>query len=229
MATYVLVPGGWHGAWVYDGVASELRRLGHEAFSVTLTGLGERAQLLARETNLDTHIEDVVGVIQSLRAEKVVLCGHSYAGLVITGAADRLLERIAALVYIDAYVPSDGDSCWSLTNETFRRVFAKRATADGCVAPPLGLDPRATPHPLASLLQPVRLSRKIDKIGRRTFIYCSGWAETPLTATYERLRNDPCWTVHVLGTGHNLMSEAPDKLLEVLLSASPTSVGGGVA
>jgi pimeloyl-ACP methyl ester carboxylesterase len=219
MAVYVLVPGGWHGAWAYDGIAHELRSLQHEAFPITLTGLDEGSDGPMRGTNLDTHIRDVARLIDSLPAERVVLCGHSYAGLVITGAADRLPERVEALVYIDAYVPSDGDSCWSLTNDLFRRVFVKRATADGnAVAPPSGLDPRATPHPMASLLQPLRLTGKVNRIRRRTFIYCSGWPETPLTATYEHLRSDPAWSVHVFPTGHDVMSEAPDELLGVLVA-----------
>jgi pimeloyl-ACP methyl ester carboxylesterase len=221
---FVLVPGGWHGGWVYDEVAARLRERGHHALPLTLTGLGERAHLLTSSTNLDTHIQDVVGVVESERIEDVVLCGHSYGGLVIAGVADRIPGRVAALVHIDAYVPADGDSCWSLTTQAFRDLFIRGAGSDGhSVAPPPGLDPRATPHPLASFVQRIRLGGAHERIARREFVYLSGWRGTPFAATYERLRRDPAWRVHTLHTGHDVMTQAPDRLVDILVAVSPTA------
>src|SRR5512142_2988322 len=178
--TFVLVPGGWHGGWWFQPLAHRLTRLGHEAFPLTLTGLGERKHLLAASTNLDTHVEDVVNVLETEQLEDVILVGHSYGGMVITGAADRVPERVAALVYVDAYVPDDGDSCWALTSDAYRRVFLDGVVRDGhSVAPPAALDPRATPHPLASFLQPIRLSGGVDRVPRREYVFLSGWSETP--------------------------------------------------
>lgn len=217
MTTFVLVPGGWHGGWAFDPVASRLRRRGHRVLALTLTGLGERAHLLTRATNLDTHVEDVVDALESRQIERAVLCGHSYGGMVVAGAAARAAHRLAAVVYIDAYVPKDGESCWDLTTEAFRQLFIAGAREDGWrVPPPRGLDPRATAHPLASLLQGVRLPDGHAQVVERDFVYLSGWRRTPFASTYERLRHDPAWHVHTLPTGHNVMAEAPDRLVEIL-------------
>lgn len=225
MATFVLVPGGWHGGWSYRPIAQALRQSGHDAYPVTLTGLGDRAHLRATAVNLDTHIQDVVSVLETEHITDAVLVGHSYAGMVITGVADRCPDRIGRLVYSDAYVPADGDSCWDLTTPAFRQLFIERATADGFrVAPPPGLDPRATAHPLPSFLQKIRLSSAPSRVRRRDYIYLSGWQGSPFTGVYQRLSQDPAWHTHCLPTGHNVVAEAPDKLVEILLQG-----GGGAA
>ena len=113
MTTFVLVPGGWHGGWYYSALAGRLREAGHQALPVTLTGIGERAHLSAPAVNLDTHVEDVLAVLESEKVTDAVLVGHSYAGMVITGVADRAAPgSVRRLVYCDAYVPQDGQSCW---------------------------------------------------------------------------------------------------------------------
>jgi pimeloyl-ACP methyl ester carboxylesterase len=124
VATFVLVPGGWSGAWWYREAAGELRRRGHQAHPVPLTGVGERAAQLTASVNLDTHIQDVVAHIEAEQIADAVLVGHSYGGMVITGVAEALPGRIRRLIYSDAYVrlpPPGGD-------------------------PPLGLDPRGQPR-----------------------------------------------------------------------------------
>ncbi|MFF3573712.1 alpha/beta fold hydrolase [Nocardia jiangxiensis] len=128
---FVLVPGGWHGGWSYTPLANALRQHGHDACPVTLTGVGDRNHLLTATTNLDTHINDVTAMLESERITDAVLVGHSYAGMVITGVADRVPERVATLVYSDAYVPDDGQSCFELTSAEFRRMFVEgRVTTD---------------------------------------------------------------------------------------------------
>lgn len=221
MATFVLVPGGWHGGWQYRPIAKALRQAGHDAYPVTLTGLGDRAHLRATDVNLDTHIQDVVALLEAEHITDAVLVGHSYAGMVITGVADRCPERIARLVYSDAYVPADGDSCWDLTTPAFRQLFIEGATADGLrVEPPPGLDPRATAHPLPSFLQRLRLSGAPSRVRRRDYIYLSGWQGSPFAEVYQRLSEDPAWHTHCLPTGHNVVAEAPDKLLEILFQGT---------
>ena len=108
MATFVLVHGAWHGSWCWKRVRKALQARGHDVFTPTLTGLAERSHLLAPNVNLDTHIDDVVGLIKWEDLSDVVLCGHSYGGCVISGAADRVAQRIGALVYLDAFVFADG-------------------------------------------------------------------------------------------------------------------------
>ncbi|MFJ9368955.1 alpha/beta fold hydrolase [Nocardia sp. NPDC101769] len=215
---FVLIPGGWFGGWWYSDLASELRRHGHTAYPVTLTGVGDRSHLLSPTTNLDTHIHDVVSVLEFERLDNVILVGHSYAGMVITGVADRIPERVAALVYSDAYVPADGQSCFELTSPLFQRIFLDGAAGDGITVPvPAGADPRATGHPLASFLQRIRLTREAPADILREYIYLSEWEGTPFTAVYEQLQHDPSWRTHSLPTSHNVLADAPDEYLKLLL------------
>ena len=115
MATFVLVHGGWAGSVVWRQLTLRLRKLGHEVYAPTLTGIGERKHLLSREINLDTHIQDVIGVIDEEDLSDIVLVGHSYGGMVISGVADRVPEKVATLVYLDAFVPENGQSCFSVS------------------------------------------------------------------------------------------------------------------
>jgi len=108
MATFVLVHGAWHGGWCWKRVAALLRQAGHEVFAPTLTGLGERAHLMSNAIDLHTHIRDILGVLQWEELADVVLCGHSYGGMVISGVADRVPEKLRSLVYLDAFVPDNG-------------------------------------------------------------------------------------------------------------------------
>lgn len=110
MANYVLVHGGWFGAWCWYKVVPLLQAAGHSVYTPALTGVGEQAALLTPEIGLDTHIQDVVSLIETKDLQQVILVGHSYSGMVITGAADRVPDRIAQLVYLDAVVPRDGQS-----------------------------------------------------------------------------------------------------------------------
>jgi pimeloyl-ACP methyl ester carboxylesterase len=114
MATFVLVHGSWAGGVVWRQLAPRLRKAGHVVYAPTLTGIGERKHLLNREIDLDTHIQDVIGVIDDEDLSDIVLVGHSYGGMVISGVADRVPEKVASLVYLDAFVPENGQSCQSL-------------------------------------------------------------------------------------------------------------------
>src|SRR6516225_823666 len=114
MATFVLVHGGWAGNMVWRELAPRLRKAGHDVYAPTLTGIGARKHLLNREIDLDTHIQDVVGVIDDADLSDIVLVGHSYGGMVISGVADRVPEEVASLVYLDACLPENGQSLFSL-------------------------------------------------------------------------------------------------------------------
>ena len=110
MATFVLVHGGWHGGWCWQKVIPFLEAAGHEVYAPTLTGLAERASELSPDVGLDTHIQDIVGLLEEKHLQGVILVGHSYGGMVITGVVDQVPERIAHLVYLDTFVPRDGES-----------------------------------------------------------------------------------------------------------------------
>src|SRR5437762_375741 len=146
MARFVLVPGGWHGGWAFDAVNNALSAEGHEVQALTLPGLGEEP--VNGAINLDSHINEVVQVLRG-HDTPAVLVGHSYGGMLITGAADKEPSRVQAVVYVDAYVPDDGASVWSLTTPTYRERFIAGAAADGLTcAPAAHLDKRCRPHPM---------------------------------------------------------------------------------
>jgi pimeloyl-ACP methyl ester carboxylesterase len=229
MSTFVLVHGGWRGGWTFASMARTLRGLGHEAFTPTLTGLGERVHLASARPNLDTHIMDVANVLTYEDLTDVILCGHSYAGMVISGVADRLPARIAALVYVDAFVPDDGDAWWDLAGDYFRKHAIDGSAEDGFgVTPPPGTDPRRVPHPLAAFRQAIRLTGRWQEVPEKMFIYASGWNATPFTSTYERLRHDPGWSVKSVPTGHNVFGEAPGELLTFLQGMKSVMAEPGV-
>jgi pimeloyl-ACP methyl ester carboxylesterase len=223
---FVMVPGGWQGGWVFDTVAAELHRDGHHVEAVTLAGLESDGPVdVDRPPNLDTHIDQVAEIVDRSDDTPLALCGHSYGGMVIAGVADRLGDRIDQLVFIDAYVPDDGDSCWSLTSDSFRESFIAGARADGrWVAVPAGLDPRARPHPMASFIQSIRLEGTPGRAPDRTFISGGAWTGSPFVPLTERLRDDPAWQFHEIPVGHNIARRAPHTLATVLstLRRDPT-------
>src|SRR5437763_8418345 len=134
MSTYLLVHGGWHGGWYWGRVTPLLREAGHEVFTPTLTGLGERAHLLSPEIDLDTHIRDVLGVIKYEDLHDLILVGHSYAGMIITAVAEQAVARLRHLVYLDAFIPENGESLIDVIGTDFAATFRDlvQTKGDGC-------------------------------------------------------------------------------------------------
>jgi len=222
MTTFVLVPGGWRGAWTFDAVIERLEAAGHVAHALTLTGLRPNDDdATVALANLDTHAADVVDLLDAHRLSDVTLVGHSYGGMVITVAADRARGRVSRLVHLDAYVPRDGESCFSATNDLFRAVFASKAAGNGFAVqhPRPDADPRTRPHPLASFMQAARLTGVAERVPRRDFVYCSGWHDTPFTELRDRLQADPSWRVYDVPTAHDVANLAPDEVAAILLNA----------
>ena len=214
MATYVLVPGGWHGGWAFDAVARLLKDAGHEVAALTLSGLDGSP---AAGVNLDRHIADVVAAIEGATGP-VVLAAHSYGGMVIAGAADRAPSRVAALVFVDAYVPDDGDSVWSLTIPRYHDFFIAGAAADGLTcAPPPHLDARCRPHPLATFVQAIRLTGAWRRVGTKIHVAAIGWEGNPFVELNERLRADPAWHTARIDCAHDVPRLAPAALADILL------------
>lgn len=221
MTTYVLIPGMCHGAWSFDDLSEALRSHGHRVLALTLTGVAERAHLANGGVNLETHITDVLSALASMKdATDVVLVGHSYGGMVITGVADRIPAQVDSLVFLDAVVPYDGESCWDLVNEEERQWYLEVDDTGFGVPPMPFFDDRATAHPLATVLQPLRLAGGLDRFRRRDYVVAMNWpGESPLKASYDRVRDDPKWHVHKLDGSHNLMRDNPEDLLRILLDA----------
>ncbi|BCI53649.1 esterase [Mycolicibacterium litorale] len=221
MSTFVLIPGACHGAWYFDDLVTALRDHGHRAYAYTLTGVAERAHLAHGGVNLDTHIADVCAALATIPDADVILVGHSYGGMVITAVADRMPERVDAMVYLDALVPRDGESCWQLVNDEQRQWYLDvDDTGYGVPALPF-FDDRASAHPLPSLLQRITLTGDLSTVRRRDYAYALRWpGESPLRRSYERVRDDPAWIVHELDGAHDLMRDNPDDLVRILLDAA---------
>lgn len=215
MATFVLIPGGWQGGWVYQNVADILNARGHKALAITLSGLGDAP---APTANLTTHIDEVVEVLKSYR-DDLVIVGQSYGGMIVSGAADAEPSQIRALVYVDAYVPQSGDSVWSLTTPYFRDLVIAGARADGLTcAPPPNLDPRCRPHPIGTFLQSIELNGRWREVPRKTFVGAHGWQGSPFIDLYQRLSDDPEWATFAFDCGHNIARLKPELLADILLA-----------
>jgi pimeloyl-ACP methyl ester carboxylesterase len=161
-------------------------------------------------------------------ASELILVGHSYGGMVITAVADRLPAQVDSLVYLDALVPRHGESCWDLVNDEEREWYVGVDDTGYGVPPMPFFDPRASAHPLASFLQPIKLSGDLGAVRRRDFLYALQWpGESPMRRSYERVRDDPAWTTHELDGKHNLMRDTPDDLLRILLEVGQ-GVGGSL-
>lgn len=239
MATFVLVHGSNGGGWVWKRLTPLLRARGHEVYAPTLTGLSDRSHLLQCEVNLTTHITDVANLLFYEDLSDVVLVGNSYAGMVITGVAAKVPERLKLVVYLDAYVPSDGQSEFDLLPAETRAAREADAVARGGLLPPpppaiFGVtDPalaewtraRNTLHPVATYAEPVPAGDTRSASIPRAFIHCIGNpAGTPdLFASSARKAQAHGWPVYELVAGHLAMLTAPRELAELLVEIAATS------
>lgn len=226
MAVLVLVHGGWAGGWQWREVANRLRAAGHEVFTPTLTGLGERVHLASPDVDLNTHIRDIVNVFLFEELWDVILVGTSYSGMVVTGVAQEIPERIAELVYLDAFVPADGQSMLDLIDPAIAAGLAETAQTEGDgwrVPHPPPVAPRRTPHPIKTATQPLAVKNPQAARIPRTFILCTRNVETlgplssPIHTCAARARHEG-WRYMEMDSAHIPMETAPQELTDVLLS-----------
>ena len=237
MATYVMVHGGGHGGWCYQRVARLLRSAGHEVYTPTLTGLGERAHLVSSETNLDTHIADIVGVLQFEELTNAIVVGHSYGGMVITGVADRALSRVGHLVFLDAAHPRNGKSLVNSSPALMDFARSSSRMVDGVelvmwpsreVVEMMGvtqpddaawLMDKLTPHPWKCFEQPLRLANEaaIRNIPRTNINASWSMKVRPPKSARRALEGERVWEVD---TGHDLMITEPKATTDLLLRLS---------
>ena len=234
MTTYVLVHGAWGGGWKYARVADALRKRGHTVFTPTLTGQGERSHLLSGDINLTTHVTDILNVIRYEDLSGVVLAGHSYGGMVITAVADSIPEKIAALVYVDAFIPDDGQSLFDLNIPANTQMFMDRAgvvpgALGGLAIPPppaafFGVnakdaprvDALAAPQPIGCMIEKIKLSGAYRDVKKRIYLHGTVLPrESPFKPFYERARADG-WEAHAFACGHDIMLDKPEEMTEIL-------------
>jgi pimeloyl-ACP methyl ester carboxylesterase len=220
-ATFVLVHGAWHGGWCWRKLAPLLRAAGHEVFAPTLTGLGERAHLLTPAIDLDTHIEDVVALLEFEDLHDVTLVGHSYAGMVIAGVAGRAHGRLRQLIFVDAFLPEDGRAMVDYaplppgTDDGWK--VPPPATTFGVEDPDVAawLQARLRDHPLRTLTQPVRVDEGVIRSLQPSYVHCSA---APWFAAAATRAARAGFRVHALPTaGHDVMLTQPEALARVLL------------
>lgn len=231
--TFVLVHGAWHGGWCWSRVADRLRRGGHAVFTPTLTGLGERSHLLQSGIDVATHVADVVNVMRWERLTDVVLCGHSYGGFVVSGVAEAMPEAIRSIVFLDAFLPENGDTILKLTGPAVQDavraalqrgelgVPARSAEAFGVnAADRPWVDSLCVPQPIGSFTSPIALSGARERIVRKTYVRAKGYNNPAFDRALTIVQSDPSWRCYEVACGHDVMVDMPDRLSEVLLQVA---------
>lgn len=241
--TFVLVHGAWGGSYGFRTVRGPLREAGHEVYTPSLTGIGERAHLASPQINLTTHVTDVANAILYEDLTDIVLLGYSYGGMVVTGALAHVADRVAHLVYLDAFLPRDGDSVDVLAGAPSAgaaeaSVWPGAPVGPGAewARPPMERQfddpgeaawhaPRRVPHPAACFREPVHLRKPLEDYPfTRTYIKATddprpepGGAPRPFWAAADRVRNDPAWRYREIDTNHMIPANRPRELADLLL------------
>ena len=224
---FVLIHGAWHGGWCWRWLAPLLREQGHSVFTPTLSGLGDRAHQLAPDITLTTHIDDVLGLLHYEDLTQVVLVGHSYGGMVVSGVVERAQERISRAIYLDAFLPSDGEAIRDIGVPGLDEIAA--TYGDGWRIPPATdaagfgitdpvtaawIDARLGDQPYGTFTEPASVSHSADDGIERSFILCSEFL-FPAHAARARERG---FDVREFRVGHNAMVTAPAELADLLLN-----------
>ena len=232
MATFVLVHGAWEAGWIYATLERVLRGQGHEVFRPTMTGLGERAHLASPAVDLETHIADVLAVLNVEDLKNVTLVGHSYGGMVAGSVADRAAERVGALIYLDAFIPVDGKSQFDMTSPERRAQFEALAAkgGDGWCIPPLPakdwdvtdakeaelLERLSVAHPIATMSQKARLTGALNRIRKISFVLATGGRRASPFPPYAEKARAAAWPVEELVSHHFTMLSRPRETAEIL-------------
>ena len=241
MATFVLVHPAWFGGWCWKKLTPLLVDAGHVVHTPTLTGLGERTHLASRDLSLETHIEDVTSLLAFEDLRDVIVVGNSSGGAVITGVADRAGSRIAQVVYLDAFVPEDGQSLFDIIPPDRRPAMEELVATegDGWLLPRFAAMPweqfvpmswqvtdeadlawaleRLSPTPFRHFTDALHLHAPRSSQPRRVYVRCRGWPHPGFDRYAERAASDPDWTLRELDTSHLPYITDPEKLATLLL------------
>ena len=231
--TFVLVHGAWHGGWCWRRVADLLEAKGHKVFAPTLTGLGERSHLMRAGINVSTHVTDIVNVLKWERLTDVVLCGHSYGGFVIPGFAEQAADRIGSIVFLDAFVPLNGESMASITSQAVRDSLKAASERGEISVPPRPakaflvndadqdwVDSLTGPQPIETMTEQVRIAGARDRIAKKSYIRAGAYPNPGFDAALARLKIDKAWRTYDVPCGHDVMVDMPERLAEILLEVS---------
>jgi len=231
--TFVLVHGAWHGGWCWRRVADLLERQGHKVFTPTLTGLGERAHLMSKDIRLATHVTDVVNHMKWEGLDGVVLCGHSYGGMVVSGVAEQMAEKIASIVFLDAFVPDNGEALVDLTGAATLDLL-RAAQTKGEIGIPARtaasfnvnekdrawVDAMCVPQPINTFLDKPTLTGARERIGKKSYIRALNNANPGFDKAMARAKADKSWRTYEVACGHDVMVDMPERMAEILLEVA---------
>ena len=232
MTTYVLVHGAWHGGWCWRRVARLLTAKGHEVFTPTLTGVADRSHLASGAIDIDTHIADVTNLIKWEGLKNIVLVGHSYAGFVVTGVAEKAGDAISTLVLLDAFYPESGENLLDQTVKATRDIIeGAAASGETMVAPRTAasfnvnekdrawVDAQCTPQPIKTLTQKLTFSGARERIANKAYIRAAGYPNEPFDKARTKAQARG-WRIYDAPCGHDVMVDMPERLAEILLEVA---------
>jgi pimeloyl-ACP methyl ester carboxylesterase len=231
--TFVLVHGAWHGGWCWRRVSDLLESKGHKVFTPTLTGLGERSHLMRAGIDISTHATDVISLMKWERLSNVVLCGHSYGGMVVSLVAEQMADKITSIVFLDAFVPENGDSMFELTNQTVRDSLTA-ATARGDLGVPARpaaaflvnekdrtwVDSLTGAQPIGTMTEKLKLTGARETIGKKSYIRAAAYPNPGFDKALNRVKMDKTWRTYDVPCGHDVMVDMPERLAEILLEVA---------
>ncbi|MDO8876214.1 MAG: alpha/beta hydrolase [Pseudolabrys sp.] len=227
-STFVLVHGAWHGGWGWVRLAALLRAQGHIVFAPTLTGQGERTHHNSPAVNATMHIADIVNLIRYERLSDIVLVGHSYGGSVISGVAEVVPDKIAALVFLDAFIPDNGEAVVDMVQPAVKEIILAAQARGETIVPVRDaaafnvnekdrawVDSLAGPQPIGTMTEKLKLTGARDRIAKKTYIRASGYPNVAFEAALSRAKAEG-WRTYEVPCGHNVMIDAPARLAEIL-------------
>ena len=231
--TFVLVHGAWHGGWCWRRVSDLLEKQGHKVFAPTLTGLGERSHLMSKDIRLATHVTDVVNLMKWEGLSGVVLCGHSYGGMVISGVAEQVGDQIASIVFLDAFVPDNGEALSDLTGAATLDLL-RTAAQKGDIGIPARsaasfnvndkdrawVDAMCVPQPIATFLDKIALSGARERVAKKAYIRALNNANPGFDKAMARAKVDASWRTYEVACGHDVMVDMPERLAEILVEVA---------
>jgi pimeloyl-ACP methyl ester carboxylesterase len=232
--TFVLVHGAWHGGWCWRRVADILEKHGHKVYAQSLTGNGDRSHLLSKNVVLDTHIADIVDLVTWEDLRDICLVAHSYGGWPSSGALEHIHDRVASIVWLDAFKPEDGQKGTDFASEFSRKALAEAVAKGeaGRKGPPAKtfsvsekdyawIDSKLTPQPNGVATQPIRLTGKRETIAKKTYIRAVKYPQTAFDKALAECKADKTWQTFVNETsGHDVMIDQPEWLTDILLKVS---------
>jgi pimeloyl-ACP methyl ester carboxylesterase len=230
--TFLLIHGAWHGGWCWRRVADRLRARGQTVFTPTLTGQGERAHLLHPDIDLSLHVADVLGVVKCERLNDIVLVGHSYGGCVISGVAEAVEDKIRSIVFLDAFIPDNGESLFDVVQPAVKEVIQGVLDRGETTVPVRDaaafkvnekdrawVDSLATRQPIGTMTEKIKLTGARDRIAKKIYIRASGYPNVSFDKAFARVKADRGWRVYEVPCGHDVMIDEPDRLTDILLEA----------